>query len=186
MWTGRTVEIQMRFSREKHARWARHVAEEMIRLLLAQGMPEQYPWVREAEALPSLSARYLAFRQDCAKMQLQRDPALGRVERFRRRLSLTGLDPLMATASFDNAEDLFPQLCFACALRFPQVPFSARFRYEMTVSGSIQLLRVQYDGERMRVQQKLGERPFDENDWTGVPVCDYSAADGVFRKEAKE
>ena len=69
-------------------------------------------------------------------------------------------------------EELFPQLCYAYALQYPHVPFRGTFRYEMTVSGAIQLIRMQYDGRFMHIQERSGIQPMDEEDWSRAPVWD--------------
>ncbi len=186
MWTGCTTEIHMYFQRERHARWAKQIAQDMIRLIYAMDMPEDYAWVEEAAGLSSLCERYFAYREEAAKVSLWKNSAVDFVERHRTRLDLSHLEDIQRTACFDNANDLFPALCFACALRYPQVHFTACFRWEMTVSGAIQVLRAQYDGRIMHVQQMTGERPFCENDWSGAPIRDYAAADGVFRELKQE
>ena len=64
---GCSSEINMFFSKEKHARWAMHVAEEMIKLFYA---PDELPWIREAAGCPSLSRRYLACREELASYRI--------------------------------------------------------------------------------------------------------------------
>lgn len=175
---GVTSRIEMSFPKEKHARWAMHVAEELLK---AAYVPSDLPWAEQARACPSLSARYLAFRREAAAYDLDpRGTALEWLRRFRTRLFIDRCQDIARWEGADDPRALFPQLCFAYALRFPQVPFTALYRHEMTVSGAILLLRVRYDGAVMHVQTKTGMRPMDENDWSGDPVCDYVAEDGVF------
>ena len=191
---GSTAEIRMHFPKEKHARWAMHVAEEMIKLIYAPQMvdPEQEQWIRAADFCPSLSQRYRKFRHHAAKLDPQEayrfvlHTALDYLRRDRTWLAIDRCADVAGWSSFSDGEDLFPQLCFAYALRFPQVPFEAFFRYEMTVSGALQLFRAVYDGSVLHVQQKAGEWPMDETDWTDQPVTDYIARDGVFREKERE
>lgn len=185
MWTGCTTEIHMFFQRERYARWAKHIAEDMIRLIYCRNMSEEYPWVKDAAKLPSLCERYFAYREEAATISLWRNSALDFVERHRTRLDLGHLEEIQRTACFDNGNDLFPSLCFACALRFPQVCFTALFRWEMTVTGSVQLLRAQYDGRIIHVQKMIGERPFDERNWSSAPVRDYVVADETFGRRER-
>lgn len=175
---GCTSEIWMWFSKEKHARWAMHVAEEMIKLFY---IPDEIPWMQEAAKCPSLSRRYLAYRQNAAVYPV--DPygtALAWLRRDRTKIIVERCQDITRWSGIEGSEDLFPQLCYAYALRFPQVPFTARYRYEMTVSGAIQLICVQYDGTVMHLQHMTGERPMDEEDWSRAAVYHYVAEDGVF------
>ena len=157
---GVTAQIEMCFPKEKHARWAMHVAEELLRTAYA---PPDLPWVSEAKKCCSLSAQYLAYRHEAAALDRCQDIA--------------------RTADMEDPEALFPQLLCAYILRFPQVPFTAHWRIEMTVSGDIQLLRAAYDGMLLHVQEKRGMRPMDEEDWSGVAAEDYAAKDGLLWKK---
>ncbi len=177
---GTASEIELRFSREKHARWAKHVAEEMIRLIYAGMDREAPPWVREAARYPALSRQYLAFRQEAASYPL--DPeytALAWLRRYRTRLFIDRCQDIARWESFGDPEALFPQLCCALILRFPQVSFTAHYRCEMTVTGAVLLYRVWYDGSVMHVQKKEGMRPLEEDDWSREPVNDYTVGDGI-------
>lgn len=189
-WLGCTVEIYMRFAKEKHARWAYHVAEDMIKLIYA---PEELPWVREADQCASLSEQYLKYRKDIEELDLHPERrirhlksdlcALDWLERRRTVLAIDRCADISRCDSFEDAFDFFPQLCFACALRFPQVSFTASHRYEMTVSGSIRCVRAVYDGAVIRVEEISGERPFDEQDWNHAKLSEYAVKDGAFAKE---
>ena len=181
---GCTSSIWMWFPKEKHARWAMHVAEEMIKLVYAPG---DLPWVPEADKCPSLSQRYLAYRQEAAALDLDpRHTALEWLRRHRTMLIIERCQDIMRFSGIECTEDLFPQLCYAYALRFPQVPFLALYRHEMTVTGAIQLIRMRYDGAVMHAQLRSGMWPMDEEDWSNTPVCDYAAVDGVFVKQKAE
>lgn len=189
---GSDAEIRMEFTREKHARWAMHVAEEIIKLIFAMDSPEEYPWVEEADSLPSLSQQYLQYRHLAGAIDYYVNhgagpwlytSALDWLKRKRTVLSLERCADIQRATDFESNYDFFPQLCLAFILRFPQVPFKAYFRFEVTVSGAVQLLRVAYDGYVVRVQNKSGMRPFDEQDWDGVPVLLYRVKDGAFVRE---
>ena len=178
---GAETEIEMQFPKEKHARWAMHVAEELLKVAYA---PEELLWVEAAEKIPSLAERYLAYRQDAAAYCLDtRGTALEWLRRYRNKLYIDRCQDISGWTSIEGPEEIFPQLCFAYALRFHQVPFTARYRYEMTVSGAIQLLRVQYDGTVMRIQMRTGMQPMDEDDWHRELIYDFVAEDGVFVKK---
>ena len=178
---GVTSEIEMSFPREKHARWAMHVAEEMMKVIYA---PSSLSWVEQAEECPSLSLRYLSFRKEAAAYSLDtRQTAIEWLRRYRTHLFIDRCADISRLTNIDNPEDLFPQLCFAYALRFPQVPFTARYRHEMTVSGAIQLIRMEYDGTVMHFWKKQGMRPMDEENWSGESVCNYIAEGGVFKRK---
>ena len=173
---GVTSRIRMYFPKEKHARWAMHVAEEMIKLFY---IPDDVPWIKEAAGCPSLSRRYLDYRKEAAAYHIA--PARTALNWLRRERTMLWLERCQDIARWDSFEDpeaLFPQLCCAYVLRFPQVPFTARYRHEMTVSGALLLYRVLYDGAVLHVQEKTGEWPMDENDWREEFVYDYVAEEG--------
>ena len=180
---GTTAEIQMLFPKEKHARWAMHVAEEMIRLIYA-GLDREAPsWVAEAENAPTLSQRYLAFRHEAAAYPLNPEgTALEWLRRHRTRLFIDRCQDIVGWESIEHPEGFFPQLCCAYVLRFPQVPFTALCRQEMTVTGAILLYRVQYDVTVLHVQKKEGMWPMDEDDWSLERVDDYRMEDGSLMK----
>ena len=157
-----------------------HVAEEMIKLIYAEMDRDGPSWVREAEQYPTLSQQYLAFRHEAAAYPLDPDrTALEWLRRYRTMLCIERCQDISGWETFEHPEALFPQLCCAYVLRFPQVPFTALYRHEMTVSGALLLYRVQYDGAVLHVQKKEGMWPMDEDDWSGVAVCDYTAASGL-------
>lgn len=171
----------MWFPKEKHARWAMHVAEEMIKLIYAEIDRDGPPWVADAKKYLTLSQRYLAFRQEAADYPL--DPehtALKWLRRDRSTLIIERCQDISRWTGIECEDELIPQLWFAYALRFPQVPFTALYRHEVTVSGALQLIRVQYDGRVMHFQEKTGEWPMDEDDWSGEYVYDYVDVDGTF------
>ena len=189
---GVTAEIRIEFTKEKHARWAMHVAEEMIKLIFAMSTPGEFPWVEEADSLPSLSRQYLQYRHLAGAIEYYVNrgagpwlysSALDWLKRERTVLSLERCADIQGFTGFESDYDFFPQLCLACILRFPQVPFKAFFRYEMTVSGAVQLIRADYDGAVIHVQEKNGMLPFDEKDWDDVSVLTYRVTDGAFVKQ---
>ena len=178
---GVTSRIVLRFPREKYARWAMHVAEEMLKVVYA---PKDLPWVEAARTCLSLSSRYLEYRQEAAAYDLDiRHTALEWLRRVRTNLVIERCQDIARWDSFEDPEALFPQLCCAYVLRFPQVPFTARYRHEMTVSGALLLYCVQYDGAMLHVQEKNGMWPMEEDDWAGEWTEDYRAQDGVWVKE---
>ena len=173
----------MRFPKEKHARWAMHVAEELLKVAYA---PSDLPWTEEAKRCPSLAARYLAYRQEAAAYDLDiRHTALEWLRRERTLLFIERCQDLARWDSFEDPEALFPQLCCAYILRFPQVPFTALYRHEMTVTGALLLYRVQYDGAVLHVQEKNGMWPMEEDDWTGEWVEDYDAKRLCFPEDSR-
>ena len=178
---GFTAQIELCFPKEKHARWAMHVAEELLRTAYA---PADLPWVMEARKCCSLSARYLAYRQEAAALDLDtRHTALEWLRRFRTRIFIDRCQNIARTADMEDPEALFPQLLCAYILRFPQVPFTAHWRSEMTVTGDIHLLSAAYDGTLLHVHEKRGMRPMDEENWSGVAAEDYAAVDGLLVKK---
>ena len=180
---GVTSELEMRFPKERPARWAMHIAQDLLKLAYA---PEDLPWAKESYACPSLSASYFAFREQAASYDLDpRGTALEWLRRYRTAIFIDRCQDIARWDSMDDPEALFPQLCFTYALRYPHVPFSALYRHEMTVSGAILLLRVRYDGAVLHAQEKTGMRPMDEDDWSGVAISDYIAENGVFVKKSQ-
>ena len=180
---GSDAEVHLYFTRERHARWAKHVAEDMLKLLYA---PADLPWVQEADEVSPLCLRYLLFREEAAKLDLREDSrcyALSELFRKRTEVVIEDCADLAGWTRAKDPEGLFPQLCYACALQYPHVPFTGLYRYEMTVSGAIQLMRTQYDGKYMRVQELTGMRPMDEDDWSRSPVRKYTVKDGLYSGE---
>ena len=176
---GCTSRVWMWFARERHARWAMHVAEDMLKILYA---PSELPWAEEAENCLPLSRRYLTYRQEAQAYELDpRGTALEWLRRYRTMVMIERCQDISRWTGIDCDDELIPQLWFAYALRFPQVPFTALYRHEITVSGALQIIRAQYDGAVMRFQKKVGEWPMDEDDWSGGPFYDYAVKDGVFQ-----
>ena len=105
--------------------------------------------------------------------------ALNGLRRNRTELVIGRCADLAGWARLTDGEELFPQLCCACVLRYPHVPFTGFYRYEMTVSGAVQLIRTRYDGRIMHVRVLSGMLPMDEDDWSRAPVRDYTVEDGV-------
>ncbi len=181
---GCTSEIWIWFKREKHAKWAAHVAEDMIKLIYAERVPEELPWVKEAVKYPSLSQRYLAYRREAEAYDL--DPRYTALEWLHRDCTVLHIErcqDICRWTGIECTDELVPQLFFAYALRFPQVAFTAMYRHEMTVTGAIQLIRMEYDGAVMHAQEKTGERPMDEDYWNDEAIYDFMAVDGVFRMQ---
>ena len=178
---GATSEIWMRFPGEQQAHRAEAVARDLLKVAYA---PPDLPWTEAASECPSLSARYLAFREDAAGYELYpRYTALEWLRRDRRDLFIDRCQDIARWDSVDDPEALFPQLCFACALRYPRVPFKARYRHEVTVSGAILILRAEYDGSVLRFRKKEGMLPMDEDDWSRALIDEYAAENGVFVKK---
>ncbi len=175
---GVTSRIWMHFPRERYARWAMHVAEELLKVAY---VPSDLPWAEAAGRCHSLSAAYLAWRREAAAYELdKRYTALEWLRRDRTNLCIERCQDIARWDSFEDPEALFPQLCCAYILRFPQVPFTALYRHEMTVSGALLLYRAEYDGAVIHVQEKNGMLPMDEDDWTQEAAMDYVAEKGVF------
>ena len=180
---GSTAEIHLYFTRERHARWAKHVTEDMLKLLYA---PAELPWVQEADEVTPMCLRYLLFRDEAAKLDLREECrcyALNELSRKQTEVIIGSCADLAGWTNVNGSEELFPQLCYACALQYPHVPFTGLFRYEMTVSGAIQLLRVQYDGKYMHIQERSGMIPMDEDDWSNATVRHYTVKDWMHTGE---
>ena len=113
---GVTSRIILRFPREKHARWAMHVAEEMLKVVYA---PKDLPWVEAARTCPSLSSRYLEYRQEAAAYDLDiRHTALEWLRRVRTNLVIERCQDIARWDSFEDPEALFSSalLCVCSAL----------------------------------------------------------------------
>ena len=180
---GCTAEVHLYFTRERHARWAKHVAEDLLKLLYA---PADLSWVQEADRVTPLCLRYLLFREEAAKLDPREDHrycALNDLFRNRTEVVIGRCADLAGWTGVNDPEELFPQLCYACALQYPHVPFTGLYRYEMTVSGAVQLIRMRYDGRLMHIQELSGILPMDENDWSRAPVRDYTVKDWLYTGE---
>ena len=163
---GVTTEITLMFKRERHARWASHVVEGIIKVALATGtsLDEELGLSRYG----SLMSAYFSCEEElkafdptaddprCALAWMHRSGTRVVVERCS---DIQRSFPLIEGALDDEP---FPQICLACALRFPQVPFAAYCRYEQTTSGFVALTRAAWDGSRLRFRRHAGELPFNE------------------------
>lgn len=80
----------------------------------------------------------------------------------------------IGSVSEDRRGEFFYTLCLANATEHPQTPFEAVYRYEMTVSGSVEKIWCTYDGTSLHLERLCGEIPFDENDRTGAETADWN------------
>ncbi len=181
---GTSTQIRILFPDGKHAKAAAHVTEDIIKLTLA---PPDLPWVPEAEKCASLSCAYLAFRREISDLDLYPgNTALRWLHRDRSEIWIDRCQDISRFLVMEHPWEFFPQLCCAFVMRFPQVPFTAWYRTEMTVSGALQLFRVSYDGKILSVQEKNGMWPIDEENWDGEYTCGYTVSEGTLVSVEKE
>ena len=181
---GVSTEITLIFKCERHARWASHVVEGIIKIALAAGtMLEEDLGLSRYDSLTSA----LSACEDELKAfdPVADDPhcALAWMRRSGTRVVIQRCSDIQR--SFSLTEDAlddepFPQICLACALRFPQVPFAAYCRHEQTTSGFVELTRAAWDGSRLRFRRHSGELPFDEMAWDTWDMLDLRFCDGAY------
>lgn len=179
---GTTNEMTFIFGREKHARWAAHIVEGILKVALAKGteLDERLG----LSSYTSLMGAYfgheeelkafdpVGYDQHCALAWMRRHGARIVVERC---ADIQRTITLKAGALDDEP---FLQICLACAQRFPQVTFAAYSRYEQTTSGDVQLTRAAWDGDRLRFRQHGGALPFDETAWDTWDMLEVRFWDG--------
>ena len=179
---GVTTEMTFIFKREKHARWAAYIVEDILKVALAErtSLDEELGLSRYS----SLMAAHFFCEEELDDYDpVEADPrcALAWMERRGTRLVVTRCAdvqrsfPLLESALGDEP---FPQICLAYATRFPQVPFAAYCRYEQTTSGYAQLTRAAWDGGCMRFRQNSGELPFNEKAWDTWDLLELRFYDG--------
>lgn len=177
---GVSTEVVLVFGKEKHARWARHVVEGLVKAywLMQDQLDADLPapdsltslWLAHEEELKAWDL--LAERPTCALAWLTRRRTRVVLERCADVQQGFRLEPTW----WDN--EFFPQLCLAYATRFPQVPFAAYCWYEQTTSGYVQQTRASWNGERLRVRRLSAERPFKRDAWDSWDMLDLRVRDG--------
>ena len=152
------VNIELSFSREKHARWAKHVAEEMI-------IVDYYRYdetVVEQVRSDALYLKYLLSRENVRRINLLDEKpycALSGLSRERTKIILENCADVQTWMNIRHGEEFFMQLCFAYSLRFPQVSYTASCSAENTVSGYLEMTRMEYNGKEMVFRQLSGMIP---------------------------
>ena len=181
---GVTTEMSFIFKRERHARWAAHMVEGIIKVALAEGteLDESLGLSHYDRLMDAFFSHEEGLRgfdpvendPRCALVWMHRRGTRVVVERC---ADIQVTFPLRPEALGDEP---FPQICLACATRLPQVPFTAYCRNEQTTSGAVQLTRVSWNGERIRFRQLYGLLPFDERAWDTWSMLDLRLCDGKF------
>ena len=179
---GVTAEMSFTFAREKHARWAMHIVEGIMKVALAKetSLDEELGLSRYSSLMAAYFFHDEELKDYSAEMFLANN-ALTWTQRRGTRIvvsrcaDIQGTFPLRLYALEDEP---FPQICLALTLRFPQVRFAAYCRHEQTTSGSVQLTRAAWDGERLRLRQLAGDLPFDERTWDTWDMLDLRFCDG--------
>ena len=179
---GDSSEMTFVFKREKHARWAAHLVEGILKVALArQAAPDEELGLGDCRTLMGAYFAHEAGLRDfdptesdphCALVWTRRRGTRVVVERC---ADVQGAFALRPDALNDEP---FPQICLACATRFPQVPFAAYCRHEQTTSGAVELTRAAWDGERLRLRRLQGELPFDETAWDTWDMLELHLRDG--------
>ena len=172
-------EIRFSFEREEDAAIARRAAEALIKLVYA---PNELPWVEEARKKP-LWKQYFEYAELALPLDPVRDNPYCCIQRLHRdgtELIIDRSSDISRSINFGYKNNFFSQLCFTCALLSPAARFTARTRYEMTVSDYVELTLVEYDGALMHVKQMGGEEMEREDDWQWSFSEDFFVEDGRF------
>ncbi len=181
---GVTTEMTFIFKRERHARWAAHIAKGILKVALAKQTPldEELGLSRYV----SLMAAHFFCEEELADYDpVAADPrcALAWMERRGTRLVVTRCADVQRSFPLREAaldDEPFPQICLAYATRYPQVPFAAYCRYEQTTSGFVELTRAAWDGDCLRLRRNAGELPFDERAWDTWDMLELRYCDGEY------
>ena len=175
-------DIRFSFEREEDAILALHAAEVLIKLVYA---PDTLPWVEEARKLP-LAQRYFEYGELAAPLDPIKDNpycCLQRLHRDGTELMIDRSSDISRAVIFGYKNNFFSQLCFLCAHLCPDARFTARTRYEMTVSDCVELTLVEYDGALMHVHQMGGEEMDPEDNWQWSFSEDFFLENGRFTCE---
>lgn len=179
---GVSTEITLIFKRERHARWASHVVEGIIKVALAVGtsLDEELGLSRYG----SLVSAYFSCEEELKAFDPTADDprcALAWMRRSGTRIVVERCSDIQRSFPLTEGalnDEPFPQICLACASRFPQVPFAAYCRHEQTTSGFVELTRAAWDGDRLRFRRHSGELPFDERAWDTWEMLELRLCDG--------
>lgn len=177
---GSIVEASWHFTKEKHARWATHIIENHVKLCCAPFEGFEFDPESSGQSMSDLCLEHDEALRACDPLALPRDNALTHLRRDRTNVILDRCDDVQWMVHLGDWEpdDFFSQTCFSLARRFPQVPFVAYTRYEMTVDGYVRRTRASWNGERLQFRQIAGERPLDEDCWDTWEVYDWALAGG--------
>ena len=177
---GSIVEASWHFTKEKHARWATHIIENHVKLCCAPFEGFEFDPESSGQSMSDLCLEHDEALRACDPLALPRDNTLTHLRRDRTNVILDRCDDVQWMVHLGDWEpdDFFSQTCFSLARRFPQVPFVAYTRYEMTVDGYVRRTRASWNGERLQFRQIAGERPLDEDCWDTWEVYDWALAGG--------
>ena len=182
---GTTAEITLVFRREKHARWATHIVEGILKAALVS----EYALGESLgiDEFSSLMATYMFNEEklnDYDAIEEYPHCALAWMERRGSRVVVRRCADIQSSFALNEPalmEEPFPQICIAYAMRFPQVPFAAYCRWEQTVSGAVQLTRASWDTQRLRFRQFRGDLPCDEKAGDTWEILDVRFYDGEIK-----
>ena len=172
-------DIHFSFDREEDALLALRAAEALIKLVYA---PSDLPWVEEARKKP-LWKQYFEYAELALPLDPVKDTPYCCIQRLHlegTELSIDRSSDISRSIAFGYKNNFFSQLCFTCALLSPSARFTARTRYEMTVSDYVELTLVEYDGSVMHVRQMGGEEMEREDDWQWSYSEDFFVENGRF------
>ena len=151
------TDIQIAFGTEEQAIKAEEIARTMIKLVYAIDEKDPPAWaadVRRCETLAEAYLRYGAAAEDYDPVRNFAYCAILRVHREGKELMIDRCGDLVRGFQLQGCFAFFPQLCAACALRFPDLSFEAHCRYEMTVSALEEFHDVRYDGAVFRTEYR--------------------------------
>lgn len=172
-------DIRFSFESEEAAICALRAAEILIKLVYA---PSGLPWIEEARKKP-LAQQYFEYGELALPLDPMKDNPYCCLQRLRRdgtELLIERSSDISRSINFGYKNNFFSQLCFTCALLSPASRFTARTRYEMTVTDCVELTLVEYDGAVMHVHQMGGEEMDPEDNWQWSYSEDFFNENGKF------
>ena len=162
------TDIRITFEREEQASAAAEIAKGMIKLFYAAREKNRPAWAEEAARIRTYAQAYAVLGGRMGAY----DPtetcsycAIKRVRQEGRELFIDRCGDVVRGFLLTDGNGLFPQLCAASALLFPGSPFEGECRYEMTVSASVNLTEIRYDGKLLRTRELYADDECEDGEW---------------------
>ena len=179
------VSIRIVFEDAQSAERALPVAARMIKL---EYLPKALPWADEAARIAPFSERYFRFGEvadaldplsehpNCALKWLRREGAA---------LLLARCADIQSPVDAFRPGDFFTQLCLTLSKCFPEAHFCAFCRHEETVSATVQLNRLDYDGRSLVYWEMWSlDEEIDEDDWSRAYLYVLHEQGGIIESPA--